>query len=64
LQSGKGIPKSSQWKIEATFLIGLGGGRGERERGKEMFTILQFFGEELGEHIFHQKFASFTKSES
>jgi len=32
LQGGKGIPKSSQWKIEATFLISFGGGeRGERK---------------------------------
>jgi hypothetical protein len=62
LRSGKGIPKSSQWKIEATFLIGFWGGGGER--GKEIFLFCNIFGEELGEHGFHQNFASFMKSKS
>jgi hypothetical protein len=61
LQGGKGIPKSSQWKIEATFLIRFGGGeRGERK----CLLFCNIFGEELGEHVFHQNFASFMKSES
>jgi hypothetical protein len=38
LQSGKGIPKSLWWKIEATFLISFFGGLGEG-----MFAILQYF---------------------
>jgi len=62
LQGGKGIPKSSQWKIEATFLISLGGGAREGKGNVCYFAI--FFGEELGEHVFHQNFASFMKSES
>jgi hypothetical protein len=44
LQSGKGIPKSLWWKIEATFLISFFLGGGVRGRGGEgMFAILQYF---------------------
>jgi len=66
LQSGKGIPESSQWKIEATFLIRFGRGRGRGgERGeRKCLLFCNIFGEELGEHVFHQNFASFMKSES
>jgi hypothetical protein len=56
LQGGKGIPKSSQWKIEATFLISLGGGG---ERGKEMFAILQYFWRRIRGTRFPSKFCLF-----
>ncbi len=46
LQSGKGIPKSLWWKIEATFLISFffgGWGEGEGRGGEGMLGILQYF---------------------
>jgi hypothetical protein len=57
LQSGKGIPESSQWKIEATFLIRFGGWGGERR--KEMFAILQYFWRRIRRTRFPSKFCLF-----
>jgi hypothetical protein len=62
LQGGKGIPKSSQWKIEATFLISLrGGGGGGGGGGKEMFAILQYFWRRIRGTRFPSKFCLFYK---
>jgi hypothetical protein len=57
LQSGKGVPKSSQWKIEATFLIRFGGGGGTGE--KDMFAILQYFWRRIRRTCFPSKFCLF-----
>jgi hypothetical protein len=45
LQSGKGIPKSLWWKIEATFLISFFLGGGVRGRGGDVCYFTIFFRE-------------------
>jgi len=61
LQSGKGIPKSLWWKIEANFLISFfwGGGGAEGRRCLLFWNILDG---DLGELVFQQNLISFMKS--
>ncbi len=62
LQSGKGIPKSLWWKIEATFLISFffgGWGEGEGRGGEGMLGILQYFWGRLRRTCFPAKFYLF-----
>jgi hypothetical protein len=60
LQSGKGIPKSLWWKIEAWSISFWGG---VWVGGRDVCHYVIFWGE-LGEHVFQQKIASFMKSEN
>jgi hypothetical protein len=56
LQSGKGIPKSLWWKIEATFFISFG--------GRGCLLVCNIFEGDLGELVFQHNFTSFMKSEN
>ncbi len=57
-------PKKFTVENWSNLLDQVWGGGGGRERERKCLLFCNIFGEELGEHVFHQNFASFMKSES